>query len=146
MFLIHFRGNMDLWDPLLINSIAQSRPVILFDNAGVGKSNGAVATTIEGMAKHVINFLDVIGETEIDLLGFSMGGYITQLVALNAPAGQIRRLIITGSGSSGGEGVMNHPIEQQKQVGQLAGQPEVDYDNCFYRIFFAPSATSQAAG
>jgi pimeloyl-ACP methyl ester carboxylesterase len=68
------------------------------------------------------------------------------VVALNAPAGQIRRLIITGSGPSAGEGVITHPIEQQKQVGQLAGQPRPDYDNSLYRLFFSPSETSQAAG
>jgi pimeloyl-ACP methyl ester carboxylesterase len=78
VFLIHFRGTMDHWDPLLVNSLAKSRPVILFDNAGVGKSSGSVANTIEGMAKHVIDFLALIKVEQIDLLGFSMGGYIAQ--------------------------------------------------------------------
>lgn len=146
MCLIHFRGNMDLWDPLLTNTLAATRPVILFDNAGVGKSNGSVAKTIEGMAQHVIDFLPLIEAREIDLLGFSMGGYIAQMVALNAPRGQIRKLIILGSGPSGGEGVINHSTEQQKQVGQLAGQPQPGYDNSLYRLFFAPSDSSQAAG
>ena len=146
IFLIHFRGNMDLWDPLLINSFANVRPVILFDNAGVGKSTGTVANTIEGMAQHVIDFLKLIQIKEVDVLGFSMGGFVAQMVALNAPHGQVRRLILAGTGTSAGEGVLKHSIEQQKLVGQLAGQPKPDYDNALYRLFFAPSKTSQAAG
>jgi pimeloyl-ACP methyl ester carboxylesterase len=143
---MHFRGTMDHWDPLLVNTLAGSRPVILFDNAGVGKSNGNVSPTIKGMAEHVIDFLALIDVKEVDLLGFSMGGYIAQMVALDAPGGQIRRLIITGSGPSAGDGIIDPSVEQQKEVGQLAGQPQPDYDNALYRLFFAPSETSQAAG
>ena len=98
LFLIHFRGTMDYWDPLLINTLAASRPVILFDNAGVGQSSGNVANTIKGMAQHVIDFLSLIKAKEIDLLGFSMGGQVAQLVSLNAPSGLVRKLIIAGSG------------------------------------------------
>jgi pimeloyl-ACP methyl ester carboxylesterase len=83
LFFIHFRGTMDFWDPLLINSIAKRRPVILFDNAGVGQSSGEVADTIAGMAGHAIKFLAAINVERVDLLGFSMGGYIAPLVALN---------------------------------------------------------------
>lgn len=146
VFLIHFRGTMDYWDPLLVNSLASTRPVILFDNAGVGQSSGNVADTMKGMAQHVIDFLSLIEGKEVDLLGFSMGGIIAHMVALNAPSGLIRRLIVAGSGPSvGGEVVENSP-ERAKEVGQLATQPECTYDNCFYRIFFHPSDTSQAAG
>lgn len=146
LFLIHFRGTMDHWDPLLINSLAASREVMLFDNAGVGKSSGAVASTIEGMAGHVLDFLDVMQVREVDVLGFSMGGYVAQMVALNAPAGRIRRLVLAGTGPSAGEGVVRHSVEQQKEVGRLAGQPQPGYDNALFRLFFAESETSQAAG
>lgn len=144
--LIHFRGHMDLWDPLLINSLAASRPVILFDNAGVGKSGGKVPDTINAMAQHVIDFLAALKVEKIDLLGFSMGGYIAQMVKLNGTAGLVRRLIIAGSGLSYGEDAPDHPIERQKEVGQIAGNPEPDYGNCFSKLFFALSETSQAAG
>jgi pimeloyl-ACP methyl ester carboxylesterase len=137
---------MDYWDPLLINSLASTRPVVLFDNAGVGQSSGSVADTIKGMAQHVIDFLSLIGLERIDLLGFSIGGMCAQMVALNAPAGTIRKLIIAGSTPSVGENMAQHPPEQQQEVGKLASQPVCDYNNCFYRLFFHPSKTSQEAG
>lgn len=143
--LIHFRGHMDLWDPLLINSLAASRPVILFDNAGVGKSSGEVPDTINGMAQHVLDFLKAIDVSKVDLLGFSMGGYIVQMVTLNGK-GVVRRLVIAGSGLSYGEDATDHPVERQKQIGQIAGNPEPNYDNCFSKLFFYPSEISQAAG
>lgn len=145
LFLIHFRGHMDLWDPLLINSLAATRPVILFDNAGVGKSSGEVADTINGMAQHVLTFLHAIDVHKLDLLGFSMGGYIAQMVTLNG-GGLVRRLIIAGSGLSHGEDAADHPVERQKAVGQIAGAPVPDYDSTFSTLFFYPSPTSQAAG
>lgn len=123
IFLIHFRGNMDFWDPLLVNSIAAERPVILFDNAGVGKSTGTVPSTAREMAKHVIKFLELIQVKEVDVLGFSMGGFIAPLVHLDGPAGLVRKLVIAGSGPSAGEGVVNHSEEQNNEVGRLAGQP-----------------------
>lgn len=144
--LIHHRGTMDFWDPLLINTFASARPVILFDNAGVGQSTGTVADTVKGMAQHVIDFISLLELKEIDLLGFSLGGMCAQMVALNAPSGTIRRLIIAGSTPSIGEGMIRHPPEQQQEVGKLATLAVCDYDNCFYRLFFYPSATSQEAG
>ena len=60
VFLIHFRGTMDYCDPLLINTLTATRPVLLFDNAGAGQSTGNVAETIKGVAQHVINFLWLI--------------------------------------------------------------------------------------
>ena len=144
--LIGLSGTMDYWDPLLINTLASTRPVILFDNAGVGQSTGSVADTIKGMAQHVIDFLSLLGLKEIDLLGFSIGGMCAQMVALNAPAGTIRKLIIAGSNPSVGVNRAQHPPEQQQEVGKLAGLPVCEYDNCFYRLFFHPSKTSQVAG
>ncbi|KAK5693318.1 hypothetical protein LTR17_025101 [Elasticomyces elasticus] len=97
---IHFRANMDFWDPLLIDTlIAQGRPVILFDQSGVGKSSGRIATTYQAWAANVIAFVSALGLTKIDLLGFSMGGCCVQMVALTRPD-LVRRLIIAGSGPS----------------------------------------------
>lgn len=96
---IHFRANMDFWDPLLINNLAQYRPVIIFDNSGVGRSTGEIPTTYQGWAENVIAFVKSLGLDKIDLLGFSMGGCAVQQVALSAPD-LIRKLIIAGSGTS----------------------------------------------
>ncbi|KAK4949527.1 hypothetical protein LTR10_012145 [Elasticomyces elasticus] len=97
---IHFRANMDFWDPLLIDTLtAQGRPVILFDQSGVGKSSGTIATNYQAWANNVIAFVCTLGLTKIDLLGFSMGGCCVQMVALTRPD-LVRRLVIAGSGPS----------------------------------------------
>ena len=97
--LQHFRGTMDHWDPAIINQLATQRPIILLDNSGVGKSSGEVPTTFAGWAENVIALLAALDIKQIDLLGFSMGGFAAQMAALNAPD-LVRRLILTGTGPS----------------------------------------------
>ncbi len=73
VLLQHFRGSMDNWDPALLNGFAQDRTVIAFDNAGVGFSSGDVPDTVAQMAQHALAFLEALGLTQVDLLGFSLG-------------------------------------------------------------------------
>jgi pimeloyl-ACP methyl ester carboxylesterase len=75
----HFRSNMDYWDPALLNALAAKRPVIIFDQAGVGRSAGEVANTFSGWADNVIALLQALNIEKIDLLGFSMGGCAAQM-------------------------------------------------------------------
>ena len=96
---IHFRANMDFWDPLLVNNIAAKRSVIILDRPGVGRSDGKIRTTYNDWGNDVISFAEALGLEQIDLLGFSMGGCSVQMAALNAPH-LIRKLIICGSGPS----------------------------------------------
>ncbi|KAG8630344.1 hypothetical protein KVT40_001963 [Elsinoe batatas] len=96
---IHFRANMFYWDPTLIESLAEHRRVIVFDNAGIGSSTGEVPTTYQGWADGVIAFVNALQLPQIDLLGFSMGGYTVQMVALTTRY-LIRRLIPAGTGPS----------------------------------------------
>lgn len=96
---IHYRANMDLWDPLFVNTLAKSRPVIIFDNAGVGRSTGEIPETFQGWADDLISFVQALGLEKFDLLGFSMGGYCAQMTALTAPH-LVRKLILSGTGSS----------------------------------------------
>jgi pimeloyl-ACP methyl ester carboxylesterase len=100
LFLIHFRGTMDKWDPLLINTIAATRPIILVDYLGIGQSTGSVATTFEDSAADMAEFLSLINVQEVDVLGFSIGAFVAQLLALNH--GHVKHLIICGSSSSVG--------------------------------------------
>ena len=93
---IHYRANMDLWDPLLVNALGAARPVIIFDQAGVGRSSGEVAETFQGWADNVVAFVQALGLRKFDLLGFSMGGCAVQLVALKAPE-LVRKLILAGT-------------------------------------------------
>ncbi|KAK3112960.1 hypothetical protein LTR53_010223 [Teratosphaeriaceae sp. CCFEE 6253] len=103
LFLMHFRGTMDKWDPLLINSIAQARPVILVDYRGIGQSSGRVAPSFRESAADLAEFLSLIGVKKIDILGFSIGAFVAQLLALNhRDVLEIQHVVICGSSSSVG--------------------------------------------
>src|SRR5436190_3772680 len=84
--LQHFTGTLDNWDPAVIDPLAVGREVLLFDNAGIGRSSGAVPDNMAGMAKHVLAFLDGLGLESCDVLGFSLGGAIAQVIAQERPA------------------------------------------------------------
>src|SRR5580698_3296045 len=74
VLLQHFSGNIDAWDPAVVNALAVDRPVIVFDNAGVGRSSGQTPDNIAAMARDAVSFIDLLGLSEVDLLGFSLGG------------------------------------------------------------------------
>src|SRR6202789_2102193 len=76
VFLQHFRGNLDNWDPALVDDIAAEREVILVDNSGVGLSTGATPHTVEGLARDILAFVDALGLTKIDLFGLSSGRFL----------------------------------------------------------------------
>ena len=138
--LQHFRGGLDNWDPQVTDGLAQGRSVILFNNAGIASSSGQPANNIAEMATHVIAFLDALELEEIDLLGFSMGGFIAQQVTLDRPQ-LIRRLILAGTGPQGGEDMVAYPPEVTAQA-----TIEVPTEESFLYLFFEPTETSQAAG
>src|SRR5258708_7817496 len=103
LFMQHFRGGMDHWDPTVTDGFAKNRPVILFDNAGVASSSGETPDTIDAMAEHAADFVGALGISQIDLLGFSIGGYIAQTLTIRHP-GLIRRLILVGTDDGGATG------------------------------------------
>src|SRR6476660_8521412 len=98
--LQHFRGNLDFWDPILMDRVALDREVILLANRGVGASTGVVPDNVTDMARDVLRFVDVLGLKEIDLLGFSLGGYIAQELALLRPR-LVRRIVLAGTAPQG---------------------------------------------
>ena len=104
MMAIHFRGNMDYWDPILLNALADKRPVIIFDQPGVGKSDGSVPTTFQGWADDWLSLIDALQLTLVDLLGFSMGGRAAQMVTLTRSS-LVRKLILTGIDGAPEEGI-----------------------------------------
>jgi pimeloyl-ACP methyl ester carboxylesterase len=138
--LQHFRGGLDNWDPAVTDGLAEGGPVILFNNAGIASSGGEPADTIAGMAEHVIAFVEALGLTQIDLLGFSMGGFVAQKVTLERPR-LVRRLILAGTGPEGGEDMAAY----QPDVATQATQEVPTKDN-FLFLFFEPTPSSQAAG
>jgi pimeloyl-ACP methyl ester carboxylesterase len=101
---MHFTGTMDHWDPAVTDGLAHDREVILFNNAGISSSSGEVPNTIEKMAANAAAFIEALGLTQVDVLGFSLGGLVAQELALAEPA-LVRRLILVGTGPRSGEGM-----------------------------------------
>ncbi len=104
IFLHHLMAVLDDWDPRVIDGIAAQRRVIAFDNRGVGASGGSVPPSIEEMGRDAIAFIRAMGLKQVDLLGFSLGGGVAQMVALQAPD-LVRRMILAGTGPRGGGGI-----------------------------------------
>ena len=100
VFMQHFRGGMDHWDPAVTDGLAANRPVILFNNAGVASSSGETPDTVDAMARHAADFVGALSLAEVDLFGFSLGGYVAQSLALQN-ANLVRRLLLAGTGPSG---------------------------------------------
>ena len=104
IFLHHLMAVLDDWDPRVIDGLAAQRRVIAFDNRGVGASGGLVPHTVEAMGRDAIAFIQALGLKQVDLFGFSMGGGVAQMIALQAP-GLVRRIVLAGTGPRGGGGI-----------------------------------------
>jgi pimeloyl-ACP methyl ester carboxylesterase len=137
----HFTGTMDHWDPAVTDGFAKDREVILFNNAGVSSSSGEVPTSIEGMAANAIAFIGALDLSRVDVLGFSIGGFVAQEIAGQAP-GLVRKLILVGTGPRGGEGMANLTPEAQ----QIFGASYEEADHLWLAVHFTRSEASQAAG
>ncbi len=142
VFLQHFTGTLDNWDPAVTDQLAGSREVILFESAGVGRSTGEVPTTIAGMAAHLLAFADALGLTQIDLLGFSLGGMVAQEVALARPS-LVRKMLLVGTAPEGGEDIMHL---EKPELSRILGDPNLSGYQVLVKLFFTLSEASQAAG
>jgi pimeloyl-ACP methyl ester carboxylesterase len=140
LFLQHFRGNLDTWDPVLVDGLAREREVVLLDNRGVGASTGVVPDNVEDMARDVLRFVDALGLTEIDVLGFSLGGFVAQTLALTRPR-LIRRLVLAGTAPQGAPDIHRWTDD----VYALATPDSFDPDG-FIRLFFSSSEEGRARG
>ncbi|MEV4074196.1 alpha/beta fold hydrolase [Nonomuraea fuscirosea] len=141
ILVLRFRGTIDHWDPELLDVLAAERDVIVFDNRGLGHSTGEPADSVEGLADGVIDFIDGLGLREADLLGWSLGGYVAQGVALRRPE-LVRRLVIAGSGPGGAIPGMPRMSER---TWQTATKPE-NVDDDFLYLFFPQDEAGRAAG
>jgi pimeloyl-ACP methyl ester carboxylesterase len=139
VLLQHFRGNHDNWDPALIDALAAEREVILVDYPGVGSSTGEPTSTIAEMARQMIAFVGALGLERIDLLGFSIGGFVAQEIALVRPA-LVRRLVLAATGPKGAPG-----MHGWREDIAAAARGESKPANLLY-IMFAHTDTSQAKG
>src|SRR4029450_10451596 len=104
VMLQHFRGNLDNWDPALTDELADEREVILVDYPGAGSSSGEFGPTMTDTARQMIVFLAALDLSELDLLGFSIGGYVAQEIALIRPS-LVRRLVLAATAPKGAPGI-----------------------------------------
>ena len=140
VLLQHFRGNLDNWDPALIDALATASRVVTFDNVGVGGSSGTTPGTIEQMARDAIAFLVAMGFSQVDLLGFSIGSFVAQQITLVRPD-MVRRLILASSAPQGAAGMHGWAPEVIGAIGTPHTSPEGYLD-----VFFTRSAASRHAG
>ena len=137
VLLQHFSGNIDAWDPAVVNALAADRPVIAFDNAGVGRSTGQTPDSVAAMARDAVTFINLLGLSEVDLLGFSLGGCVAQQMA--AENGRlVRKLILVGTAPKGGE---EHLLAVLQEAFSKTDAPDLRLP-----LFFTPSSASQSAG
>ena len=143
VFLQHFRGGMDHWDPAVTDGLGSGRPIILFDNAGVAGSSGETPSDFDEMARRAGDFLEALNLAKVDLLGFSMGGFVAQSLALQLPD-RVRRLVLVGTGPRGGEPSRDAEVPNYaRSTDEATGQSPVE---AFLYLFFSPSKAGQTAG
>jgi pimeloyl-ACP methyl ester carboxylesterase len=140
VLLQHFRGNLDNWDPALIDALASARRVVAFDNAGVGGSTGTTPHVIEQMAHDAIAFLTALEFGQADILGFSIGSFVAQEMALIRPD-LVRRLILASSAPRGAAGMHGWAPDVIGAIGRPEGNPQG-----YLEVFFARSSSSRQAG
>ena len=140
LLLHHLTAVLDDWDPRVVDGLAAKHHVIAFDNRGVGGSGGTTPTSVEEMARDAVAFIRALGLSKVDLLGFSLGGFIAQAIVQREP-GLVRKVIIAGTGPAGGEGIVNVGAVLQgaiAQAGRSGKHPK-------HFLFFSQTSDGQAA-
>jgi pimeloyl-ACP methyl ester carboxylesterase len=140
VLLQHFRGNLDNWDPALVDALAADRRVVPFDNVGVAATTGTTPNTIEAMAHGAIAFVEAMSFPRVDLLGFSIGSFVAQEMALIRP-GLLHRVVLASSAPQGAAGMHGWA----PAVIGAVGEPETSPQG-YLGVFFAPTDTSREAG
>jgi pimeloyl-ACP methyl ester carboxylesterase len=141
IFLTHLAAVLDNWDPRVVDGIAAQHRVIALDNRGVGASGGSTPNTIEAMAHDAVAFIRALGLEEVDLLGFSMGGMIAQLIAADEPQ-LVRKVILAGTGPAGGVGITK--VTRLSHLDTLRGLLTLQDPKQF--LFFTRTPAGRRAG
>jgi pimeloyl-ACP methyl ester carboxylesterase len=140
ILLQHFRGNLDNWDPALVDDLAAERRVVTFNNVGVASTSGTTPYTVEAMAHGAIDFVEAMNFDRVDLLGFSIGSFVAQELALIRPD-LLRRVVLASSAPQGAAGMHGWAPDVIGAVGRPETTPQE-----YISVFFAPTDTSRAAG
>ena len=137
---MRLRGTVDHWDPELLDALAATREVVVFDNRGTSGSTGTAPTTVDGLAEGGIAFIRALGLDRVDVMGWSLGGIVAQGITLGAPE-LVRRLIVAGSTPAG---VPDQPKPSAK-VGEILTHATND-DEDYLHLFFPETERARAAG
>lgn len=140
IFLNHLTANIDDCDPEVIEGIAREHHIIVFDNRGIGRTEGKTPDNVTEMAKDAFNFINALGFKVVDLLGYSLGGFVAQVLAKEHPK-FVRKLILAGTAPSGGEATDAHTITLEES----AQKARIEKKHPKHFLFFSPSQSSQAA-
>src|SRR5258705_10373124 len=140
VLLQHFRGNLENWDPPLLDALASERRVTAFDNVGIGATTGTTPNTMEQMAHDALFFIDALEVPQVDILGFSIGSFVAQEIARTRPD-VVRRLVLASSAPRGGAAMHGWAPE----VINAVGRPEPDPGG-YLDVFFTSSPASRQAG
>jgi pimeloyl-ACP methyl ester carboxylesterase len=140
VFLHHLTAVLEDWDPAIADGLAKDRRVIIFDNRGIGRSEGKTPDTVADMAKDAMAFIDALGLPKVDLFGFSLGGFIAQTIAQDWPD-VVRRVILAGTAPAGGRGIGNVGALLQDAIAKAGAQNR----HPKHLLFFSPSKNSQQA-
>jgi len=140
VLLHHLTAVLEDWDPRVADGLAAKHHVIVFDNRGVGGSGGSTPKTVEEMARDAVTFIGALGFSKVDLLGFSLGGFVAQVIAQQQP-GLVRKIILAGTGPAGGEGIANVGAVLQDAFGKAGTSNR--HPKQF--LFFTQTRNGQAA-
>jgi pimeloyl-ACP methyl ester carboxylesterase len=140
VLLHHLTAVLEDWDPRVVDGLAAKHHVVVFDNRGVGGSGGSTPTTVEEMARDAVAFIGALGFSKVDLLGFSLGGFVSQVIAQQQP-GLVRKIILAGTGPAGGEGIVNVGAVLQDAFGKAGAADK----HPKHFLFFTQTSNGQAA-
>ena len=140
VFLHHLTAVLDDWDPRVVDGLAAKHHVIVFDNRGVGGSGGSTPKTVEEMARDAVAFIGALGFSKVDLLGFSLGGFVSQVIAQQQP-GLVRKIILAGTGPAGGDGIVNVGAVLQDAFGKAGATNK----HPKHFLFFTQTSNGQTA-
>ncbi len=140
LLLQHFRGNLDNWDPALIDALSKERRVLTFDNVGVGGTTGVTPSTIAEMARGALTFVDALALNGVEILGFSIGSFVAQEVVLTRPS-LVNRAVLASAAPEGAAGMHGWAPDVINAVGNPVNSPDG-----YLEVFFTRSEASRSAG
>src|SRR5256885_3364283 len=140
IFLNHLAAELDRWDPRVVDGIATRRRVIVFDNQGIGASAGKTPTSVAAMARDAVAFIRALGFDQVDLLGFSLGGFVAQVIAQEEPQ-LVRKMVLAGTGPAGGEGIDKVTSLTIRDMAKGA----LTFKDPKYYLFFTKTANGRSA-